>query len=201
MERRKVSLIGLFLSFFKIGAFTFGGGWAMIPLIRRELVQEKKWMEDGEFVDLLALAQSAPGPIAINTAVITGYKIKGPIGSVFCALGSALPSFIIIILVAMFLVDIRGTDAVTAVFQGVRPVIFGLLIAAVWQIGSASIKTSKDILFTIVGAVLLLFFELNPIWVVLLAGLAGAIVGVITRNRKSDALQMDERQETEGDHK
>lgn len=171
------TLTALFWSFFKIGAFTFGGGWAMIPLIRKELVSKKGWIEDSEFVDLLAIAQSAPGPIAINAAVITGYKIRKIPGAVAAVLGAALPSFLVILGFATVLLRYKGSSAIDAVFKGMRPAIFGLLVSAVWQVGRTSVKTRTDVLLAIAGGVLLLGLKLNPIAVVGIAALAGIVLG------------------------
>ena len=97
----------IFLSFFKIGLFTFGGGYAMLPLIERELIAKRKWIEQKEFLDLLTLAQSVPGPIAVNTSVFVGYKVRGFGGAVAALLGAVLPSFVIILAIALFFADIR----------------------------------------------------------------------------------------------
>ncbi|MEX0974831.1 MAG: chromate transporter [Bacillota bacterium] len=170
-------LPAVFWSFFKIGAFTFGGGWAMIPLIRKELVSKKNWIDDTEFVDLLAVAQSAPGPIAINVAVITGYKVRRIPGALVAALGASLPSFLVILAFATVLLRWKGSPAVEAVFKGMRPAIFGLLISAVWQVGKSSIRGRVDIVVAVVGGVLLLGLGLNPIVVVAMAAAAGVALG------------------------
>lgn len=175
-------LLQVFLSFFKIGAFTFGGGWAMVPLIRKELVDRQKWLEDSEFVDILAIAQSGPGPIAINTSVLCGYKMRGLPGALIATLGSSLPSFVIILVIANFFLKIRDSKAVEAIFKGMRPAIFGLLISAVWQVGRKSISNRKDIVFAAVGAVLLLFFKVNPIFAVLTAAVGGVAYGLTQRS-------------------
>lgn len=182
-DRTKASLAAIFWSFFKIGAFTFGGGWAMVPLIRRELVDRQKWLEDSEFIDILAIAQSGPGPIAINTSVLCGFKMRGFAGAVVATLGSSLPSFIVILLIAMFFLRVKDSAAVAAVFKGMRPAIFGLLIAAVWQVGRKSIKSRIDVAFALAGAVFLLLLKLSPIQVVLISAAAGILVGVVTRLR------------------
>lgn len=175
--------LAIFASFFKIGAFTFGGGWAMIPLIRKELVSRQGWLEDSEFVDLLAVAQSGPGPIAINTATITGYKMRGILGSVAAVAGAALPSFLVILAFATVLVKYRSARAVEAVFRGMRPAILGLLGAAVWQVGKNSVKSRGDFWYLAGGALLLFGFKQSPITVVASSGLAGLIVGLVGRSK------------------
>ena len=181
--RKPAALAALFWAFFKIGGFTFGGGWAMVPLIRKELVSRKSWMEDAEFVDLLAIAQSAPGPIAINTAVITGYKIRRFPGALVSALGAALPSFLVILAFATVLLRFKGSQAVDAVFKGMRPAIFGLLVSAVWQIGKTSVKTRTDAIFAVVAVILLLVLKINPVAVIGIAALAGTVIGRLKAGR------------------
>ncbi len=183
-----VQLRQIFLSFLKIGAFTFGGGWAMVPLIRKELVDRQGWLEDSDFVDILAIAQSGPGPIAINTSVLCGYKMRGVPGSLIATLGSSLPSFLIILIVANFFLKIRDSKAVEAIFKGMRPAIFGLLISAVWQVGKKSIKNRKDIVFAVAGAVFLLFLNINPIFAVLIAAISGIIYGLLERSRVNQRI-------------
>ena len=119
----------IFLSFFKIGLFTFGGGYAMLPLIERELIAKRKWIEQKEFRDLLTLAQSVPGPIAVNTSVFVGYKVRGFGGAVAALLGAVLPSFLIILAIALFFAGIRQNPVVDAAFKGMRPAVVALIIA------------------------------------------------------------------------
>ena len=106
----------LFWVFFKIGAFTFGGGYAMIPLIQREVVNKRKWLEEGEFMDMLAIAQSVPGPISLNTAVFVGNKLKKKRGSLVTSLGIILPSFIVILLIALVFTEFKENPGVERVF-------------------------------------------------------------------------------------
>jgi len=171
------SLMSMFWSFFKIGAFTFGGGWAMIPLIRKELVSKRGWLDDSEFLQLLAIAQSTPGPVAVNTSIITGYEIRGIPGALAAALGSSLPPFLVILAFATVLMKYRGSGAVEAVFKGMRPAIFGLLVSAVWQVGRSSVKSKLDIGFAVAAGILLLALNVNPIIVVILAAAAGVLLG------------------------
>lgn len=119
----------LFYSFLKIGLFTFGGGYAMIPIIQREIIEKRGWIAERDFLDLLTLAQSAPGPIALNMAVFVGYKLFGYRGAVTSLLGVVLPSFIIILIVAIFFSQIRDNAIVDAAFKGMRPVVVALMLA------------------------------------------------------------------------
>jgi len=123
----------LFSSFFKIGAFTFGGGWAMISLIEREVVDKRKWIERAEFLDLLAVAQSLPGILAVNISVVVGDKLRGMRGSIAASAGTILPSFAIILAIAIFLTPetITSSPTLTAIFKGIRPVVVALIVAPV----------------------------------------------------------------------
>ena len=121
----------IFASFFKIGLFTFGGGYAMLPLIEQELIAKRGWIEHKEFLDLLTLAQSVPGPIAINTSVFVGYKMRGLKGAVAALLGSVLPSFVIILAIALLFADIRHNPVVDAAFKGMRPAVVALIVVPV----------------------------------------------------------------------
>ena len=121
----------IFFSFLKIGMFTFGGGYAMLPLIEQELITKRKWIEQKEFLDLLTLAQSVPGPIAVNTSVFVGYKVRGFGGAVAALLGSVLPSFAIILVIAIFFAGIRQNPVVDAAFKGMRPAVVALIIGPV----------------------------------------------------------------------
>lgn len=121
----------LFWSFFKIGLFTFGGGYAMIPLIQREVIDRKGWIAEGDFLDLLTVAQSAPGPISLNTSVFVGYKMRGYAGALASIFGVVLPSFVIILIVAVFFADVRQNAVVDAAFKAMRPAVVALIIAPI----------------------------------------------------------------------
>lgn len=124
-----MGLIELFTSFFKLGIFTFGGGYAMIPLIEQEVIERRHWIERKEFVDLLTIAQSIPGPIALNAGAFIGYKSRGYLGALAAVLGIAVPSFVIILIVAIFFNSIRHNPIVDAAFKAMRPVVVALIIA------------------------------------------------------------------------
>ena len=123
-------LITLFTTFFKIGAFTFGGGYAMIPLIQRETVEKHKWITEDDILDIIAIAESTPGPIAINSATFVGYKTAGFLGAVMATLGVVLPSFCIILVISYVLREFREIKAVQYAFEGIRAGVLALLIKA-----------------------------------------------------------------------
>lgn len=161
----------LFLVFFKIGAFTFGGGYAMIPLIRNEVVDKKKWLDDDDFINMLALAQSAPGPISLNTAIFVGNKRLGFKGSLFCSAGIILPSFIIILIIAIVFTQFKENPVIESIFKGIRPAVVALIAAPLLGLGkSAGIKL-KNSWIPVVVAVAVWLLKISPVYIVL-----GAIV-------------------------
>jgi chromate transporter len=177
----------LFWSFFKIGAFTLGGGYAMIPLFQREIVDKKRWIGEEEFVELLAIAQSTPGPIALNTAIFTGYKTKRVWGSIVAGLGIALPSFIAILLIVYFFTDFKNHPQVERVFKGIRPAVVALIVAPLWKMGKSAGITWKTI-WVPVGVVLLItFVGISPVYVIL--GTIAAALGSTIKIKNSQKNQ------------
>lgn len=168
----------LFSTFVRIGAFTFGGGWAMISLIEREVVEKRKWIPREEFLDLLAVAQSLPGILAVNVSVAVGDKLRGRRGSMAAAAGTILPSFLIILAIAIFLTPdlIQHNRVISAIFQGIRPAVVALIVAPVITSGRAAKIGWKTIWIPVVTA-LLIWSKLpiisNPILYVILGGLGG----------------------------
>ncbi|NLG85414.1 MAG: chromate transporter, partial [Firmicutes bacterium] len=170
---RPPTLARLFFSFAKIGAFTFGSGYAMIPMIRRELVEDKAWLTDEEFAEMVALVQTAPGALAVNTSVFAGYRLRGIGGALVCCLGAVLPSFITILAIATVFGRLRRLAVVEAMFRGMRPAIVGLILVAVLELGRGILRTWRQ---SVVAAVLFaLDVTLNPhpIVVIILAALIG----------------------------
>lgn len=173
-------LSDLFFTFLKIGAFTFGGGWAMISIIEKEIVDKYHWLERDEFLDLLAVAQSLPGILAVNIAVAIGDRLKGFKGSVVAALGTILPSFLIILAIAIFLTPdlIKSNPTLSAIFKGVRPAVVALIVAPV--ISSArSAKIGWKTAWIPVAVALLVWSKVpylsNPIVYIVLGGVCGSL--------------------------
>lgn len=168
----------LFLTFAKIGAFTFGGGWAMIAIMEKEIVHKNHWLEKEEFLDQLAVAQSMPGILAVNISVAVGDKIRGTIGSMASALGTILPSFTIILAIAIFLTPdiIKNNPVVSKVFMGIRPAVVALIVAPVLT-NARSAKISWRTAWIPIGAALLIWSGLpwisNPILYVILGAVGG----------------------------
>jgi len=177
-----VGLLELFLSFFKIGAFTFGGGYAMIPLIQREVVDRRRWIGKADFLDLLTVAQSAPGPISLNTSVFVGYKLRGYAGAAASILGAVLPSFSIILLVAVFFAGIRDNAVVEAAFKGMRPAVVALIIGPVVTLAQGM----HQALYLVIAASALAIWYLgwSPVPVLLAAALAGIARELCILNRR-----------------
>lgn len=169
----------IFSSFFKIGSFTLGGGYAMIPLIQQEVV-EKGWLKESEFVEMLAIAQSAPGPIALNTAIFVGYKARGTKGVIFSSLGTILPSFIVILLVAMIFTDFKNNPEVERVFKGIRPAVVALIAAPLYKMGRSAGVTRKTVIFPVLAALLVWLVGISPIYIILAAILGGIVYGKLT---------------------
>ena len=168
----------LFTSFFKIGAFTFGGGWAMISIIEKEIVDKKQWIRREEFLDLLAVAQSLPGILAVNISVAVGDRLRGMKGAVTAALGTILPSFLIILCIAIFLTPdlIKNNETLSAIFKGVRPAVVALIIAPVISAARSANIGWKTVAIPVVVA-LLIWSKLpvvsNPILYIVIGGFGG----------------------------
>jgi chromate transporter len=166
-------LLELFATFFTIGAFTFGGGHAMVPLIQKEIVDKKGWIEAEDFIDILALAQTAPGPVAANTSVFVGYKLVGVPGAVWALAGTVLPSFIIILLVAMYFTRIADSVIINAAFSGIRPAVVALVANAAVNIGKTALRDVKAIGISILGFLAVTYAGIHPIPVILGSALLG----------------------------
>ncbi|MDY0010515.1 MAG: chromate transporter [Candidatus Izemoplasmatales bacterium] len=170
-------LFTLFWTFFKIGLFTFGGGYAMIPFIHSYAVEKFKWISDDEFLDIIAIAESTPGPIAINSATYIGYKVNGVKGSAFATLGVVLPSVIIITLIAMFFMQFRDNQYVEFAFQGIRIGVAVLVLNAAIRMYKKLEKTPLAYVMMII-ALLIILFDILP--VILLIAIGG-IVGIVNQ--------------------
>lgn len=188
MSKKRNIYLQLFLSFFKIGAFTFGGGWAMISIIEREIVDKFHWIERNDFLDLLAVAQSLPGILAVNIATAVGDKLRGGKGSAVAAAGTILPSFIIILLIAIFLTPdmIKHNRVISSIFMGIRPAVVALIVAPVITSAKAA-KLRWNTMWIPVVVALMIWFDLglvsNPILYILLGGAGGYFYWYYSRRR------------------
>lgn len=161
----------LFSVFFKIGAFTFGGGWAMISIIEKEVVDKKKWIEKEEFVDALAVSQSLPGILAVNISIYTGNKLRSLKGALAATLGTVLPSFLMILAIAIFFSRIYEHPSVIAIFNGIRPAVVALIIIPVFSTAKAARLGRNNFWIPIAGALLIWLAGVSPVYIIL--GVAG----------------------------
>ena len=167
----------MFITFFKIGAFTFGGGYAMIPIIQNQIVEKQKWIGEEEFVDALSLTQAAPGPIAVNTSIYVGYKLKKLPGAIVCTLGTVLPSFIIISIIARFFNVFRNNQIIEKIFMGVRPAVVALILSAVYRLFTMNTRDNIYLraFVALLTVIAIIIIEINPVWTVIIGG-TGAII-------------------------
>ena len=175
-------ILQLFTIFFKIGAFTVGGGYAMIPLIEAEIVTKKGWVTKEDFLDLLAIAQSAPGVFAVNIAIFIGYRLRGVRGCLVTALGAILPSFLIILCIALFFLRFKENPTVEAIFKGIRPAVVALIAAPTFNLAKAAKINRYTIWIPIISALLIWLLGFSPIWIILLAGIGGYVLNLKIKN-------------------
>lgn len=168
-------LIELFVSIFKIGAFTFGGGYAMIPLIEEEVVKNKGWLSKDEFVDILVVSQSLPGALAINTSIFLGYKISGILGAIIALMAVILPSFFIILIIAAFFMKFRDNYYVSAAFKGITAAVPMLVLVGAISLSKGLPKNTRTIVTIIVALIVLIVFNIHPVIVIIISGVYGAI--------------------------
>ena len=168
-------LFDLFWTFCKIGALTFGGGYAMLPIIQREIVENKKWSTEKEILDYYAVGQCTSGVIAVNTATFIGFKLKGIIGGIFATLGVVFPSLIIILVIASFLQNFADMTIVQNAFAGIRVAVVALIITTVMKLLKSSVKDFLGIIIAILTFIISAFLGLSPVYVVIAAGLTGFI--------------------------
>lgn len=177
------TLIDLFFTFCRIGGLTFGGGYAMLPIIQKEIVEEKKWATEEEVLDYYAVGQCTPGIIAVNTATFIGYKVHGIIGAIVATLGVVFPSLIIINIIAALLKNFANYSIVQHAFSGIRVVVIALIVSAILKLAKTSIKNSTTLIIAIIAFILVAFVNLSPIYIVIAAACIGLILKFI-RGRK-----------------
>lgn len=169
------TLFKLFTTFFRIGLFTFGGGYAMIPLLERDIVERNAWVGKEDFVDLLAVAQSAPGVFAVNMAVFTGYRLRGKRGALAASVGCVVPSVAIILLIAIFFRQFRHIETVNNIFMGLRPVVVALIAVPVFNVAKSAGIGWKNVWVPLLSALLIVAFGVSPIYIIMFAAIAGLL--------------------------
>ena len=185
----------LFLTFLRIGAFTIGGGYAMLPLIQKETVEKKQWVGEEEFAEVIGLSQTAPGAIAINSSIYLGFRVAGVPGAIFAVTGMVVPSLVIILTIAIFFERFSTISAVKAVFNGVRPAVMGLILAALFKIGKSVLKNLTSFIIFVVMLLIGAIFDLHPVLIILMAALAGIIF--LNDKSKNRSKNGDEEKEAE----
>lgn len=169
------TIFSMFITFFKIGAFTFGGGYAMIPIIEEEVVNKQGWVSKEEFMDMLVVSQSFPGAMSINCSIFIGYKIAGVLGGVVALLGVALPSFLIILVVASFFMQFRDNYYVNLVFKGISAAVPILVLTGVISLSKGIDKNIRNGIMIVIALIALVIFKINPVIVVIAAAIYGAV--------------------------
>ena len=167
----------LFTTFFHIGLFTIGGGYAMIPLIEAEVVDRKSWIGREDLLDLMAVAQSCPGVFAVNIAIFIGYKLRGVRGAVTAALGCILPSFLIILAIALFFHQFQDNPWVARAFRGIRPCVVALIAVPTFRMAQTARIGWTNVWIPVVSAGLIWLVGISPIWIIAAAGLGGYLYG------------------------
>lgn len=163
----------IFTTFSKIGAFTIGGGYAMIPVIQREIVEKRAWVNREEFLDMLAISQSAPGILAINISIFIGQRLKGAKGSIVAAIGTALPSFLMILLIAMFFRNFRENDIVNRIFMGIRPVVVALIAVPLISLSRSTKLNRYTSFIPVISVLLIVLLGISPVYLIIAGGLLG----------------------------
>ena len=191
MKTKIKTVLTLFITFLKIGAFTFGGGYAMIPFIEKEIVEKHKWLSNEDILDIIAIAESTPGPIAINSATFVGYKICGFFGAFFCTFGVVLPSFVIISLISVVLAKFSSNIYVQYAFRGIRAGVLALVIKALVSMYKKCPKSLFS--YIVMGAAFVLsavvsqFFEINTLFILIGCAVAGLVYSLLAKRRVNKA--------------
>ena len=175
-----------FKIFFKIGLFTLGGGYAMIPLIEEEVVNRHQWINKDEMLDLIAIAQSCPGVFAINIAIFIGYKLNKVRGALATTLGTALPSFLIILAIAIFFQQFKDNEVVASIFRGIRPAVVALIAVPTFNLAKQARLNKYTLWIPIVSALAIWFLGVSPIWIIILAGIGGFVYGQMSKNHVNE---------------
>lgn len=174
-------MLELFITFAKIGLFTIGGGYAMIPLIKQTVVDEKQWATEEELMDLIAVAQSCPGVFAVNISVFIGYRMKRLPGALMCAFGAALPSFLIILSIAVFFRQFRENPVVASIFRGIRPAVAALIAVPVFKMARVAKISRYNIWIPFLAALGIWMMGFSPVYIILIAAFGGYAYGQLIK--------------------
>ncbi len=169
-------LLKIFLTFLKIGAFSFGGGYVMIPFIQKEIVETQQWIEAGEFIDVIGISQVTPGPIATNASTYVGYKVAGVLGAIAGTLGVIMAAFILALIVSRRFEKVKHLPQVKLMFKGLRPAVLGLIFSAAISVGLTTVTTFKELGIATFAFVSIVKFKIHPIVTIFIAGCIGLVL-------------------------
>lgn len=184
------TLFELFYIFARIGGFTFGGGYAMLPMLEREVVEKKKWATQQELLDYFAIGQCTPGIIAVNTATFVGFKIKGVLGAIFATFGVIAPSIVIVSIIAAFISNFQQYEVVQWAFAGIRDAVVALIVSAVLKVAKKSIVDIVTVIIFLIVAALSFFTDMSPVIFVVAAGVCGLVIN-LCKNKKAKEGQSE----------
>jgi chromate transporter len=169
------TLLKLYWAFLKVGTFGFGGGYAMLPLIQKEIVEKNHWLSSGEFIDIIGISQMTPGPIAINSATFVGFKVGGILGSIVATLGVVTTSFILVSLAYIFFNKFKESKVLSSALTGMRPALIGLILSVFLSLGFQSYKDINSIIIALIIGGLLYKTKIHPILIIVIAGALGTV--------------------------
>ena len=195
-QRKMVNLWQIFLVFAKIGAFTIGGGIPMIAAIKSELV-ERKWLNDEDFIDIITLAQTAPGLFAVNISILTGHRLRGTKGSIVATIASCLPPFLIILAVAMFFTEFKDNEYVMKAFKGIRPVVVALIGVPMIDMIKATRMRWWSWIIVISSMILVCFLKVSPIYILICVMVIAAFVSWYRNREIPDQVGNDDKESQE----
>lgn len=180
------AIIHLFFSFIKIGAFTFGGGYAMIPLIQKEVVEKRKWITDREILEIIAISESTPGPIAVNAATFIGYKTAGFLGALGATAGVVLPSFLIIAVVSLVLRQFENLKAVKFAFEGIRAGVLALIVRALVSMYRQCPRKKISYIIAVLSFLCVAFYRINVLIVIIICAVIGLVYSIMEERREKN---------------
>ena len=191
-------LLELFIVFFKLGAFTIGGGIAMLPLLQNTLIEEKKWFTKEEFVDIVAVCQSLPGVVAVNMATYVGFKKKGLIGSIVSTFGVIIPSFVLILIIARGITALGDSGVIMGAMAGLRAAALGMVAVALIQLAPSALRNKWAILAAVSAFVLIAVLKVNTAYVILMFAVIGIIVTIIGSKKAAASASGEESEGGDG---
>ncbi|WP_050184376.1 chromate transporter [Domibacillus robiginosus] len=195
MKKEWKLLLDIFITFFKIAPVTFGGGYAMIPVIEREIVTKKQWLEEKDLTDVFALAGSVPGAVAINSATFTGYRVAGVKGALAATIGVIIPTFLIVLLLGIFYITFKDNPKVDAAFEGIRPAVVAMIAFAAYKLKGSALIDKTTITAFILSVFLLLFFQVHPMLLIIGSAFCGIIlVNIRAKLGKKTPIENKEQQ-------